>query len=328
MRGKKIIGGMVLGAAVLSLAVVLMLRAGGREEDGEFASGAVNAGNKPAVGIIEINGIIVGGRSYGSLFGESHTGSQTVMAQLRQVSRNPNIKAVVLRVNSPGGTPAAAQEITGELLKLKKSGVKVVASMGDVAASGAYWISSVSDRIVASPGTITGSIGVVIQARNYQGLFDKLGVEERTFKSGPYKDMGSPGRPVTGEEIEIFQSMVDDTYHQFVDLVSAGRKLRPEEVNRLKGRVLTGRQAQKAGLVDDLGNFYDAVSLAGEISGLGRDPRVVSLTPRRHWWSFWEEMESSLGVGRIPLTDIEAYPGVLLLCPPVGVGDLKGGAAR
>lgn len=317
MSRKKIIGAIVLGAAVLSLVAGLLARAWNLDRGGGDMAGAVDTGNKPAVGVIEINGMIVGGKSSGSLFGGGYAGSQTVMAQLRQVSKSPNIKAVVLRMNSPGGTPAASQEIAEEVNRLKKSGVKVVTSMSDVAASGAYWIASSSDRIVANPGTITGSIGVVIQTTNYRGLLDKLGIEGRTYKSGEYKDMGSPDRPPTGEEVKIFQSMVDDTYLQFVDVVAAGRKLSPGAVHQLKGRVLTGRQAVKAGLVDQLGNFYDAVSLAGEISGLGKNPRVVSLGPKRQWWQFFDEMESAIGMGKFPLAGPGGYSGVLLMMPSI-----------
>jgi len=316
---RKIIGGIVLGAAVLSLAAALLARSLSAGGNGGGAAGPVYTGNKPVVGVIDINGMIVGGRSSTGLFGGGYAGSQTVMAQLRQVSRNPNIRAVVLRMNSPGGTAAASQEITEEVLRLKKAGVKVVTSMSDVAASGAYWIAASSDKIVANPGTITGSIGVIIQTKSYRGLFDKLGIEGYTFKSGAYKDMGNPDRPVTEEETKIFQSLVDDTYQQFIDTVSRNRKLNPEAVRQLNGRILTGRQAVAAGLVDQMGNYYDAVSLAGEISGLGKNPRVVSLGPKRQWWPIIDDIESSFGLAKPPFAEPGGYPGVLLICPPVGI---------
>lgn len=318
MTRKKIIGGIVLGVAVLSLAAALLVRAGGRGAGDRPGPGYT--GSRPAVGVIEISGMIVGGRSGGGLLGGGYAGSQSITAQIRQVSGNPNIKAVVLRMNSPGGTTAASQEIAEEVGRLKKSGVKVVSSMGDVAASGAYWIASSSDRIVANPGTMTGSIGVIIQTRNYRELFDKLGIGGSTFKSGEFKDMGSTDRPVTEEEAKIFQSMVNDTYQQFVDVVSRGRNITPEAVRGLNGRVLTGRQAMDAGLVDELGNFYDAVSIAGEISGLGKNPGVVNLAPKRQWWNIIEDIEGAALQGKTPLGDLAGYPGVLLLCPPVEPG--------
>ncbi len=317
MTRKKIIGGIVLGVAVLSLVTALLVRAGSLDRAGTGEAGPAYRGTGGSVGIIEISGMITSGGTSAGLFGESVTGSQTVMAQLRQVSENPDIKAVVLRINSPGGTPAAAQEITGEILKLKGSGVKVVSSMGDVAASGAYWIASASDKIVSNPGTITGSIGVLMQTQNYQGLFEKLGINTHTFKSGDYKDMGSPDRPLTGEEMEIFQSMVDDTYIQFLEAVSGSRKIDPDALRRLSGRVLTGRQAVNEGLVDQLGNFYDAVGLAGEMAGLGPKPRTVNLSPRGQWWRLFEQIGSSGKMGDVLLNDLRFYPGVLLICPPV-----------
>ena len=315
MRKGKIIGGIVLGATVLTLIAVVLIRSispggAGRDSDGSIYKGS------PAVGVIEINGAIAGGESSASLFGGGYTGSQTVMAQLRQVSKEPNIKAVVLHMNSPGGTPAASQEIADEVLRLKKSGVKIVTSMSDVAASGAYWIAATSDRIVANPGTITGSIGVIVQTKNYQGLYNKLGIEGNTFKSGIYKDMGTTDRPVTEEEGQIFQSMVEDTYQQFIDIVAKNRKLNPQDVRQLNGRVMTGRQAVNAGLVDTLGNFYDAVSIAGEMAGLGKTPEVIDLGSKKQWWQAFESLQSAAGITQAPLSSLD-YSGVLLLCPPI-----------
>lgn len=315
---KKIIGGIVVGLAVLSLVVILLVKGSGGVGGGG-GSGGPSSGDGGMVGIIEINGMIVGDYSSTGLFSGGIAGSRTVMQQLREVSGDPGIKAVVLRINSPGGTAAAAQEITDEILRLKESGVKVITSMGDTAASGAYWIASASDQIVANPGTITGSIGVIMQAQNYQGLMDKLGVYSNTIKSGTYKDMGSPERPMSGEEKEIFQAMVDDTYSQFVETVAKGRKISPEKINGLNGRVLTGRQALEAGLVDKTGNLYDAVSLAGEMSGLGKNPRTFNMEPRKQWWNLFDSMGGgSAGTKDIKLNTLESNYGLLLLCPPVG----------
>lgn len=318
MALKKMIGGIVVGLAVLSLVVILLVKGAGGVGGGGKSAG-LSSGDGGMVGIIEINGMIVGDYSSTGLFSGGIAGSQTVMQQLREVSGDPDIKAVVLRINSPGGTPAAAQEITDEILRLKESGVKVVTSMGDAAASGAYWIASASDQIVANPGTITGSIGVIMQAQNYRGLMDKLGVYSNTIKSGAYKDMGSPERPMSGEEKEIFQSMVDDTYRQFVETVAQGRKISPEKIRGLNGRVLTGRQALEAGLVDKTGNLYDAISLAGEMSGLGKNPRTVNMEPRKQWWRLFDDMGGgSAGAKGLNLNSLESYYGLLLLGPPVG----------
>lgn len=270
-------------AAAVCLAVLLSLGAGLVSVLGR-ADGRIRvAGNTGTVAIIAINGTIVSGRAGAGLF-STGTGSEEVMEQLRRASRDPAIKAVVLRLNSPGGTAAGAQEIAAEVDRLRKSGRKVVASMGDTAASGAYWIASRADKIVANPGTLTGSIGVIMQTQDLQGLYGKLGINTRTFKSGPYKDMGSPNRPVTPAEQDIFQSMVDDIYDQFLHAVSEGRKMDLDRVRELAdGRVYTGRQAQKLGLVDELGNLRDAVRLAGRLAGLGPEPAITELGPRGIW---------------------------------------------
>ena len=194
--------------------------------------------------------------------------------------------------------------------------IKIVTSMGDVAASGAYWIASASDQIVANPGTITGSIGVIMNTQNYGGLYDKLGIGSNTIKSGAYKDMGTTERPMTEDERKIFQSMVDDTYLQFIDSVAGWRNISQDTIRELNGRVLTGRQAMQAGLVDRMGNLHDAVSVAGEISGLGKAPRAVNIEPQKQWWRFLDGIGSSAGMIK-PADGPGGYYGALLLYPPV-----------
>ncbi len=278
---RKIIGGVVLGLALVSLLVAAVVKSG----DGKGLHPRSYNGSSQVVGIIDISGTIMGGSTQG-LFGEE-TGADKIMKQLREAAKDPSVKAVVLRLNSPGGTVAATQEITTEVVRLKKSGKKVVASMGDVAASGAYWIAANADIIVADPATVTGSIGVRMDMTDLRGLYEKLGVGSRTIKSGPYKDMGSANREMTPEEKKIFQAMVDDMYAQFVDNVSTGRKMNLQEVKKLAdGRVFTGRQAKELGLVDELGNFYDAIRLAGEVSGLGSDPETTGFGAKGFWQDF------------------------------------------
>lgn len=228
-----------------------------------------------AVGVIYISGAIMAGGSASDLFGSVTAGSNTIMSQIKQAAEDPDIKAVLLRINSPGGSAAASQEIGEELQKLKKTGKTIVTSMGDSAASGGYWIAAHSDLIVANPGTLTGSIGVITQLQNLEGLYDMLGIEHETFVSGPHKDMGSTSRPPTGEERQIFQAMVDDIYEQFVDVVAQGRNMEREEVIALAdGRIYTGRQAKELGLVDELGNFHTALDIAAQRAGLGENYRV------------------------------------------------------
>jgi len=273
---RKVIAGVVLGVVALSLILAVALK----PDDGTTA---VTSGAKGDVGVIYIDGPIMSGRGTGGLF-ETGTGSEDIAASLRKAARNPRLKAVVIRLNSPGGTAAAAQEISAEVERLRQSDKKVVASMGDTAASGAYWIAAGADRIVANPGTMTGSIGVIIQYLSMQDLYDKIGVGTETFKSGPHKDMGSPSRPVTPEERVIFQSMIDDIYSQFVDVVARGRHKDAAEIKKLAdGRIFTGRQAKEMGLVDQLGDLHDAVLLAGELAGIPGEPAVVELGPKNVW---------------------------------------------
>ncbi len=267
---RKIIAGIVLGVIAVSLVIAV----------------AVNPGSKPAartggqngeVGVIYIEGAITTDRGGGGLLAVQ-TGSEETAAILRAAARDPGLKAVVIRLNSPGGTAAAAQEIGAELERLRKSGKKVVASMGDTAASGAYWIAAGADQIVANPGTLTGSIGVIMERLDLQGLYGKIGADTETFKSGPYKDMGSSTRPSTPEERAIYQSMIDDIYSQFIDHVAQGRHMDVSEIRPLAdGRVFTGRQAKELGLVDQLGDFHDAVLLAGSLAGIQGEPTIVEL---------------------------------------------------
>lgn len=268
---KKVIAGIVLGLVFIFLVITVVSQPG--------KNNAMSARGNGEVGIIYVEGVIANGRSGGTALSDQ-TVSEDVAAALREAARSPEIKAVVIRLNSPGGTAAAAQEIGAEVDRLRKSGKKVVASMGDTAASGAYWIAAGTDSIVANPGTMTGSIGVIMERYDLQGLYGNIGVGTETFKSGPYKDMGSSSRSTTPEEQAIFQSMIDDIYSQFVDYVAQGRQMDVARVRTLAdGRVYTGRQAKELGLVDQLGDFHDAVLLAGSLAGIPGEPAVVELGP-------------------------------------------------
>lgn len=283
---KRILAGAVLSLVLASLLVAAAfgLRGG---PTGTQASGH-------AVGIVRIEGVIVAGK--GSDFTGATLGADGVVEQLRAAAQDPSIRAVVLRLNSPGGSAAAAQEIAREVDRLRRSGKKVVASLGDTAASGAYWIAARADRIVANPATITGSIGVIIQTQHLVGLYEKLGIDTETIKSGPHKDMGSPTRPLTPEERRIFQSMVDDIYNQFIGVVARGRNMDEDRVRQLAdGRVFTGNQAKELGLVDELGDLRDAVRLAGRLAGIRGEPRVVELGPRSIWRGLFGGLQSAAG---------------------------------
>lgn len=259
----------VLALLVAVIGAVVWGTVTGPSAPGRPRAGFLNLGGANSIGIIYIEGVIGSGRSYTGLLGDT-VGSDQVLSYLKEAREDPRVKAIVIRINSPGGSAAGSQEIASEIEKVKGAGKKVIVSMGDVAASGAYWIASSADRVVADPATITGSIGVIIQMTNLRELYKKLGIEHETVKSGPHKDIGSATRPLTPEELAILRGMVDDIHQQFVDVVSQGRKLDRRRVLALAdGRIYTGRQALNLGLVDQLGNFYDAIDTAAEMAGLG-----------------------------------------------------------
>lgn len=300
---KKVVGALVIGLLIVSVIIAAVV-GGGKGS----AKRALPGGEK--VGVINIQGIITSEGVDGGLFGGGTTGTGGVIEAFRRAEEDPAIKAIVIRLDSPGGTAAASQEVSRAVERVRKSGKKVVASMGDVAASGAYWIAADSDRIFANPATMTGSIGVLIETVQLTGLYGKLGITTETFKSGPHKDMGSESRPPTPEERAIFQGMVDDIYQQFVDRVAEGRDMDREEVLLLAdGRVFTGRQAQEVGLVDELGDFRDAVRYAAKLADIKGEPEVVNLGPQR---LFWEMLFGSVaGRSLFPPDMLPAW----LLCP-------------
>ncbi len=227
-------------------------------------------GARRVVAVVHLEGVLVAGQSGGGLL-ESYTGSEAVAEHLRTAAKDPEIGAVVLRINSPGGTAPAAQEISAAVARLRQAGKPVVASMADMAASGGYWIAAQCDAIISNPATLTGSIGVLMEVVNLQELYETLGMDFETITSGPYKDLGSAQRPLADDERAILQSMVDDIFDQFVEAVAQGRQLDYAEVLALAdGRVVTGRQAEQLGLVDGQGDLDDAVARAAQLAGLER----------------------------------------------------------
>lgn len=202
--------------------------------------------------------------------------SGDIVRQLKKYRENRSVKAIVFRVESPGGGVAASQEIYEEVRKTRESGKPIVVSMGAVAASGGYYVSCGATRIVANPGTLTGSIGVIFQFLHFSELMKKLGIDESTFKSGKLKDSGSPFRKVTPEDEKYFQSLIADVYDQFVNVVAKERKMNINYVKKFAdGRVFTGRQAKQYGFVDTLGTLEDAISIAGKLAGIQGNPKVI-----------------------------------------------------
>jgi protease IV len=202
-----------------------------------------------------------------------------ITEELDEFGRDDSIVAVVLRVDSPGGGVAASQEIFDAVIELKKK-KKVVVSMGSIAASGGLLVACAADKIVANPGTITGSISAIMQFANIEGLLKKIGLKSSVVKSGKYKDIGSPLRDMTPEEKKIIQELVDDIYNQFIDVVARERKLSREKVKEIAdGRVFSGRKAVEYGLVDDLGDMAYAAKLASKLAG--KDGKYDLVYPRK-----------------------------------------------
>lgn len=196
--------------------------------------------------------------------------------ELKEYSRDASVKAIILRINSPGGAVAPAQEIYNEILKVKEK-KKVIASMGAVAASGGYYIAAPADRIVANAGTLTGSIGVIMELPNVSGLMEKIGIETQVIKSGRHKDLASVFKSLTPKEREILQAVLDDVHTQFIEAVSESRNMKFEDIKKLAdGRIFTGKKALELGLIDELGNMEDAIMLAGKLTGIEGEPEVVT----------------------------------------------------
>jgi len=208
--------------------------------------------------------------------------SRDTIDELKRYRENPAIKGILLRIDSPGGAVVPSQEIYEEVKKVREDGKKkVVSSMGTLAASGGYYIASASDRIVASPGTLTGSIGVIMELANVEGLMKKIGVESVVIKSGAHKDLVSPFRKMREEDRKILQNVLDDVYEQFIEAVSEGRKMPIQKVRSLAdGQIFTGRQAKENGLVDELGGLQDAIRITASMVGIKGEPKVVETKKR------------------------------------------------
>jgi len=210
--------------------------------------------------------------------------SQNIVRQFKKYRENKAVRAIVFRVDSPGGGVSASQEIYEEVRKTRSSGKPVVVSMGSVAASGGYYVSCGASKIVANPGTLTGSIGVIFQFLHFSELMNKIGIDASTFKTGKYKDIGSPFRKTTEDEKKFFDQLLGDVYNQFVDVVAKERKMdRKRVVQYADGRVFTGRQAFEYGFVDTLGTLEDAVTIAAKLGDISGKPKVVKERKVRTW---------------------------------------------
>ena len=266
-RGRVALIALGVGAGVLVLFVltVWLLLA--------VSDGGLPGGSKVAV--VEVAGVI-------GVWTDRGLDADTIIRTLGEYRDDPTVRAVVLRIDSPGGVVAPTQEIVTAVRRLREAKKPVVASLGSVAASGGYYVAVSADRIFASPGTLTGSIGVVMQLANVEGLLKKVGVEYVVVKAGAYKDVGNFARAMTPEERRILQNLLDDVYDQFIAAVAEGRRLEPGAVRAFaEGRIYSGRQAHGLKMVDDLGGLEDAIEAAAKMAGLPPKPKVVY--PRRRF---------------------------------------------
>jgi len=265
MKRKRILVGLgVISVLMIFFFFILFLTGRNIGKAGRLAFG-------DKIAIVEIKGVI--------------TQSSGIIEELDQYKEDEGVKAIVLRIDSPGGGVGPAQEIHREILKVK-SKKKVVTSMGSVAASGGYYIACASDLIIANPGTITGSIGVLMEFTNIEELFKKIGIKGVVLKSGEHKDIGSPFREMTPEEKKIIQGVIDNVHQQFILAVAKGRKLDQAKVAEIAdGRILTGEQAKQLGLVDQIGNLQDAIDIVAKMVGIEGKPNV--LYPKKRF-SLWE----------------------------------------
>ncbi len=223
------------------------------------------------LGYLELEGTIIDSRQF--------------IRQLHSLDRNPLVKGILLRVDSPGGAVTPSHEMYSELKRVRDSGTPVIVSMGTLAASGGYYVSCASDLIVANPGTLTGSIGVIMEFPVFKGLMDKLGLDVAVIKSDSAKDIGSPFRRMNPDDKALLQDVVTDVYDQFLEIVSVEREIPYDSLRPIAdGRIFTGRQALACGLVDTLGTFEEAKLIAADFCGIKGEPRLIRpRKPLRSW---------------------------------------------
>ena len=270
--------GLTVGVVFLFLATVWFLMA--VMDDGGLPGGV-------RVAVVEVNGIIGVGLDRG-------VDADTLVRTLGEYRDDPSVAAVVVRINSPGGVVGPTQEIFSAVERVRAAGKPVVASLGAVAASGGYYVAVAANRIFASPGTLTGSIGVIMQLANVEGLLKKVGVDYVVVKAGTYKDIGNFARAMKPEERQVLQALLDDVYAQFVTAVAARRGLdRNTVLGFADGRIYSGQQARALTMVDELGGLEDAIEAAGKLAGISGKPKVTY--PRRRF-SLRDLLSNQLGL--------------------------------
>jgi protease-4 len=288
---------------VLGLIALVVLSSTAAGEEVRFPTRTVRSGGTDKVAIIPLSGQIVSDAQSSDPFAFSSgmISSRKVTSILDHAREQDDIKAVVLLINSPGGAVVASDDIYIKVRQLREK-KPVIVSFGDVAASGGYYIASGATEIIANPASITGSIGVIAQFPQYDELLGKVGVQMRTFKSGEFKDIGSPERPFTDSENQIVQRMIDEAYVQFVQAVASGRNMDFERVRQLAdGRIYTGIQAKENGLIDELGNLDTAINHAMTRANVS-NPTIIEFTEG----GFFETLFSSSADKINPLSSFSA----------------------
>lgn len=251
-----------------------------------------------SVAVIHIEGVIASSSDGGLLVTQTAATPETIIKQIREANKDNRVGAILLRIDSPGGSAAASQEIYREIERSKKP---VVASIGDVGASGGYYIATAADEIVASPASVVGSIGVIMTVTNLEELYKKLGIKFIVITKGKYKDIGSESRPMTDEERKVLTDMATIIYEQFIDDVAEGRHMPRQKVAELAtGLFWPGSQAKELGLVDQMGNYQDAVRIAGKLGKIEGEPKVISYDRP----SFWEVLTQATSEARSPWQQI------------------------
>lgn len=256
---------------IVASAVGLQILFWGVSSTPALSTGEVGSG--PAVAVIPVQGVIISGEGSAFTAATDVAFSKTIISNIKKANDDQAVKAIVLRVDSPGGGVVASDEIYHALRSVDKP---VVVVIGDLGASGAYYVSMASDWIVANPNSLVGSIGVISEFPNAEGLLEKVGVDFVVITSGPRKGFGSPYREMTADEQEYWQVIIDEAYDGFAQIVAEGRGLMAEEVKPLAdGRVFSGRQALELKLIDQLGYEDDAIHKAAELGGISGEPRIV-----------------------------------------------------
>ena len=267
----------------------------------ESASSSSVAIGGPDIALIRISGSISEGQSGGGFLQGEGSGSTKIIKAIKQ-ARDDQVKAILLQINSPGGTASASNAIHEELIRTREtSETKVIALLGDVAASGGYYVASAADHIVANPDTLTGSIGVIIRTQNLSPLLEKVGVENGNFKSGQFKDILSPYRQSTPDEEALLQALVDESYQGFLKAIALGRDMSVDAIKPYAdGRVLSGQQALDAKLVDSLGNYFDAIDKVKEIANISAKEPTIRAYPSSRFQERLSELFSSSITQSIP----------------------------